>query len=295
MSELNPHPEADAPSPRPARLRRQARVRRRRQAALAVAAIALLIAAIVVIANRDDGGGSTANRTGSVRAGARSSTSSTTVSTSARSESSTTGSSQTSTTASTGTTSKGPATTALVALPEADRKAPPDPPEGLYRQGKLRLVGSVPSDAVAARYLKKTRAILGAGNVTMAMQRDPRVPASPLRVIVEEEFRFPTGSFDIDPKYAGLLNLGVVALKKLPEARLVVTGYTDNAGSAAVNQSLSEQRAQVIVDWMVRGGIPASRVLALGRGPADPIADNSTPEGRQKNRRIEGTLEGITP
>jgi len=295
LSELNPHPEADAPSPRPARLRRQARVRRRRRAALAIVACALLIAAIVVIANRDDGGKSTANRTGSVRSGARSSESSTTVSTSATSESSTTGNSQTSTTAATGTTSRSSATTAPVALPAADRKAPPDPPAGLYRQGKLRLVGSVPSDTVAARYLKKIQGILGTGNVTMAMQRDPRVPASPLRIIVEEEFRFPTGSFVVDPKYASLLDLGVVALKKLPEARLVVTGYTDNAGSAAVNQSLSEQRAQVVVDWMVRGGIPASRVIALGRGPADPIADNSTPEGRQKNRRIEATLEGITP
>jgi outer membrane protein OmpA-like peptidoglycan-associated protein len=148
---------------------------------------------------------------------------------------------------------------------------------------------------VAIRYLNRTRAILGRANVTMAMQRDPRVPASPMRIIVEEQFRFPTGSFAVDPKYAGLLNLGVIALKSLPEARLVVTGYTDNVGSADVNQSLSEQRAQVVVDWMVKGGIPANRVIALGRGPADPIATNSTPAGRQKNRRIEATVEGITP
>ena len=84
-------------------------------------------------------------------------------------------------------------------------------------------------------------------------------------------------------------------MKALPETHLVVTGYTDNVGSAEVNQSLSEQRAEPSANWMAGGGIPASRIIALGRGPADPIATNSTPEGRHTNRRIEATLEGITP
>ena len=129
------------------------------------------------------------------------------------------------------------------------------------------------------------------------MQRDPRgVPASPMRIIVEEEFRFDTGSFAVDQKYVGLLNLGVAALKALPETHLVVTGYTDNVGSAEVNQSLSEQgHRSWSANWMAGGGIPTSRIIALGRGPADPIATNSTSEGRHTNRRIEATLEGITP
>jgi outer membrane protein OmpA-like peptidoglycan-associated protein len=264
-------------------------MRRRRQIAVVVGALAVVIAgAVIIIANRDGGDSpSTAKSSGDVTTtsagrGAASSPSSPS-----------TGPSGSATTA--GSDGSTPVTTVPLALPEADQKAPPDPPTGLYRQGKLRLVGSVPSADVALRYQKRVEGILGRGNVTMAMQRDPRVPASPLRVIVEEEFRFPTGSISVDPKYAGLLNLGVIALKKLPEARLVVTGYTDNVGSADVNQSLSEERAQVVVDWMVRGGIPASRIQALGRGSADPIADNSTPEGRLANRRIEATLEGIQP
>ncbi|MDQ6697056.1 MAG: hypothetical protein M3Z46_06315, partial [Actinomycetota bacterium] len=208
MSDPISHPEADAPVVRPARLRRQARARRRRQAALATAVVALLIAAAVVIVTRHDSGKSSAQRNGSVRAGAPASTSSATQSSASSTTSSGTASSGT---ASSGTASPGTSSTGAIALPEADTKAPPDPPEGLYRQGKLRLVGSVPSAAIAAQYLRRTQGILGAGNVTMAMQRDSRAPASPMRIIVEEQFRFPAGSIVVDPKYTGLLNLGVVA------------------------------------------------------------------------------------
>ena len=186
-------------------------------------------------------------------------------------------------------------TTVAVALPRADLKAPPDPPVGLYRRGRVFLEGSVPTDAAAVGYQRKLSAILGKDNVEMRMKLDRRVPASPMRIIVQEQFQFPTGSFEVSPKYEALLNLGVFALKELPEAKLVITGYTDNVGPAEVNQSLSEQHPQVVVDWMVKGGIPARRVVALGRGPADPIADNDTESGRQKNRRIEATLDGVTP
>ena len=183
-----------------------------------------------------------------------------------------------------------------MSLPAADANRPPDPPVALYRQGKLFLEGSVPSESTAFGYAKKFSGILGAGNVYIDMKRDPRVAAGPLRVIVQEQYQFPTGSNALDPKYEGLLNLGIFALRQLPESKLVITGYTDSAGPADVNQSLSEQRARKIVaDFMVVRGIPADRIVALGRGPADPIADNSTPEGRQRNRRIEATLEGVTP
>lgn len=257
--------------------------------AVALAALAVIVAgAVIILGNRDDSKSpSTAKSSGRVTT-----TSVSPGATTSPSSQSTGTSSSSTTSASAGST---PVTTVPLALPEADQKAPPDPPTGLYRQGKLRLVGSVPSADIAVRYQKRIEGILGRGNVTMAMQRDPRVPASPLRVIVEEEFRFPTGSIAVDPKYTSLLNLGVVALKKLPEARLIVTGYTDNVGAPEVNQSLSEERAQVVVDWMVRGGIPANRIQALGRGAADPLATNTTPEGRLANRRIEATLEGIQP
>jgi outer membrane protein OmpA-like peptidoglycan-associated protein len=66
-----------------------------------------------------------------------------------------------------------------------------------------------------------------------------------------------------------------------------VQGHTDNTGNAALNQKLSEQRAQAIVAKLVEMGISANRLTAVGKGQSSPIADNGTDEGRAKNRRVE--------
>ncbi len=180
-------------------------------------------------------------------------------------------------------------------LPPADPNGPPQAPFGIFTGGKLYLRGSVPSVEVAEGYQRKAIGVLGADNVVVEMTLDPRAPAGPARVIVEEQFTFPENSTAIDPKFDRLLAIGAYALEKVPESTLVITGHTDSVGSAEYNQQLSLQRAQVIVDYMVSKGIPADRIVAVGRGEAEPIADNGTPEGRARNRRIEGTLEGIMP
>ena len=65
------------------------------------------------------------------------------------------------------------------------------------------------------------------------------------------------------------------------------TSYTDNTGTVAGNQKLSEQRAQAIVNKLVEMGIAANRPFAKCMGQSAPLADNSTDEGRAKNRRVE--------
>ena len=69
--------------------------------------------------------------------------------------------------------------------------------------------------------------------------------------------------------------------------KLAIEGHTDNIGSDAANQQLSEQRAQAVVAALVQGGIAADRLSAAGFGASKPIADNNTSEGRAKNRRVE--------
>uniref|UniRef100_UPI00405622E4 OmpA family protein n=1 Tax=Alistipes sp. TaxID=1872444 RepID=UPI00405622E4 len=64
-------------------------------------------------------------------------------------------------------------------------------------------------------------------------------------------------------------------------------GHTDSTGNAASNQTLSEQRSQAIVAKLVELGIAQDRLTAVGKGQNSPIADNSTDEGRAKNRRVE--------
>ncbi len=72
---------------------------------------------------------------------------------------------------------------------------------------------------------------------------------------------------------------------------VVVGGHTDDTGNAAGNQSLSQERAQAVVDYLAGKGLDAARFTAVGYGSARPVADNSTAAGQAQNRRVEFTLE----
>ena len=72
-----------------------------------------------------------------------------------------------------------------------------------------------------------------------------------------------------------------------PAVRLEVAGYTDDTGSRAVNERLSQARAESVRAFLVSAGVPADQLTARGYGPADPIATNGTPAGRALNRRVE--------
>jgi OOP family OmpA-OmpF porin len=69
-----------------------------------------------------------------------------------------------------------------------------------------------------------------------------------------------------------------------------IVGYTDSKGSDKYNQKLSEKRANVVKDILIEKGVPANRIIAEGMGELNPIADNSTAEGKAQNRRIEAEL-----
>ena len=66
-----------------------------------------------------------------------------------------------------------------------------------------------------------------------------------------------------------------------------IVGHTDNSGSAAYNQSLSERRANSVADVLLDGGVAFSRIQTFGRGEDQPIASNLTAEGKAQNRRVE--------
>ena len=76
-------------------------------------------------------------------------------------------------------------------------------------------------------------------------------------------------------------------LKKYPNLTVEIHGHTDNIGSNAENQILSEQRAEKIEKAIIAQGISDERIKAIGFGETRPIADNATKEGRGKNRRVE--------
>jgi len=79
----------------------------------------------------------------------------------------------------------------------------------------------------------------------------------------------------------------IAMLKSAPNLKVSVEGHTDNFGTAAANQKLSQARAESVMAAIVAGGIAAARVSSKGFGQTTPIADNRTDEGRAKNRRVE--------
>jgi outer membrane protein OmpA-like peptidoglycan-associated protein len=86
------------------------------------------------------------------------------------------------------------------------------------------------------------------------------------------------------------LNDVVKILQDNPELKLTIDGHTDNTGTPEKNQTLSENRANAVKDYLVSKGIDASRLTAAGHGQDEPIADNKTAAGRKKNRRVEMKL-----
>jgi outer membrane protein OmpA-like peptidoglycan-associated protein len=201
----------------------------------------------------------------------------------------------TTTAAPTTTSAPAPTTVPAPSIPPADLTQPPVEAMGVYSQGRVVLTGSVPTAELARAYEERAASVIGEENVTNELTLDPRVSAETIMIDVEENFVFPSGSVLYDEDFDALLTLGVFALQLLPEATLVIEGHTDSIGDRATNQALSVARASLVVDFMVRGGIPRERLVVRGKGQDEPIADNATPEGRQANRRIEAQLEGITP
>ena len=102
-----------------------------------------------------------------------------------------------------------------------------------------------------------------------------------------EGIQFEFDSDVIKPESYPTLDAAVETLKSKTEFNLDVSGHTDNIGDDAYNQNLSERRANAVVKYLTDKGISAARLKAAGFGETQPVAENETPEGRAKNRRVD--------
>ena len=103
---------------------------------------------------------------------------------------------------------------------------------------------------------------------------------------------FDTGKADLRSNAReALAKLSGIVLN-YPTLHLNVEGHTDSTGTVEFNQKLSEMRANNVRDYLVTQGLTADSLTAQGFGPSDPIADNKTAAGRQKNRRVEIVVSG---
>jgi len=125
--------------------------------------------------------------------------------------------------------------------------------------------------------------------------RAERPPPPPARVVltassitIGEKVQFATGSSQILPVSFGLLDEVAKVLTDNPQIDLLqVEGHTDSTGTPALNRKLSQQRAESVMRYLASKGVGGGRMKAQGFGPDRPIADNSTDDGKEKNRRVE--------
>jgi OOP family OmpA-OmpF porin len=112
------------------------------------------------------------------------------------------------------------------------------------------------------------------------------------RVMSEGKFitygiTFDVGKSTIKPESLGEINRITQMMKDNPGLKFSVEGHTDSTGNISSNQTLSEERSKAIVAKLVENGIAEDRLQSVGKGQSNPIADNTTDEGRAKNRRVE--------
>ncbi|MET2851398.1 OmpA family protein [Vibrio owensii] len=131
-----------------------------------------------------------------------------------------------------------------------------------------------------------------AAPVVAAVVTEEVMEEEPVMMTKTHKEEYGTGTFEFDSatltdSVSERLDNFVNFLNEYPQAQVEITGYTDSSGPAAYNQKLSERRAQSVADYLIAAGIDADRFTVKGMGEENPVADNSTHEGREKNRRVE--------
>ena len=129
--------------------------------------------------------------------------------------------------------------------------------------------------------LAMERATVGTG-VAVSQTTDNR-----LKLDIPSDVSFDTGRSAIKSNFAPILNQFATSLNQNSVTTVTIIGHTDSTGSDAVNNPLSIDRADAARDYLVSRGVARTRIMTDGRGSREPVADNSTQQGRDKNRRVE--------
>ncbi len=158
----------------------------------------------------------------------------------------------------------------------------------------ITVTGEVASAADKTARIAEVTAAAGIGAKVMdrLTVAAPSAPSAPLQTqlnnaMLNRIIEFETGSAVLTAKGTAILDGVAPIIKQSPPAQIEIAGHTDSRGAADANQQLSRARANAVREYLVARGVEAARLKASGYGAARPVADNTTRDGQQKNRRIE--------
>lgn len=170
--------------------------------------------------------------------------------------------------------------------------------------GQARLVNTaltVSGTAFTSQAAAEANEAVGLAEVAGGVTADGTIaaPAAPSQATLQARLtdllgrsgiNFAPDSSVITPESEAILETAAESILAVPGVPIEIGGHTDSQGSAAANRTLSESRANAVLQNLVAKGVPAAQLTAVGFGPDRPVADNGTPEGRAANRRIEFTV-----
>ena len=164
--------------------------------------------------------------------------------------------------------------------------------QGLTVEGVAFSAAAAPSfiDAVAAAANQDGLKVTGTVSPGSSSPNDLQPYLTAL--VGRSGVNFSAGSATLDQPSEVVLTSVAATIKQVPGAQVQIVGYTDSDGTTESNLTLSQQRADAVKTFLVGQGVPADSLTTLGKGEADPIAPNDTPENKAKNRRIELIVQG---
>ncbi len=151
--------------------------------------------------------------------------------------------------------------------------------------GKGAVIGGIAGVAIGAlighQLDKQEKELKEIPNTTVTRQEDRLV------VTMSESIVFDVNSAALKPQSMKTIDQIADVMNNNPESDILVKGHTDNKGAEKYNQELSERRANSVRNYLIAKGVAPARITAIGFGMTMPVAPNDTPEGREKNRRVE--------
>jgi outer membrane protein OmpA-like peptidoglycan-associated protein len=171
-----------------------------------------------------------------------------------------------------------------------------------YRKNRTKgavvgAVGGALAGGVVGRYMDDQKRDLEknlAREIQSGQARIEKLPNDVVRITMTNQTAFETDSADIKPGFHSTMDKLADVVVRYGKTTLTVVGHTDDVGSNAYNQQLSERRALSVARYLESKQVDSMRLATAGKGETQPIAPNASDSGRQANRRVEIYVEPVT-